>query len=116
MPKAYSRVGAYYSQQGGEQANMLDRLEEAMKRETEYEDTQEVLRKIFPAVEAVNDGYTVNDYFEKNKEKYFTSSEEYLREKKIKLKYMDSFVTRYVYYSFTRWLYRIRQMLGFKPE
>ncbi len=46
----------------------------------------------------------VNEYFSKNKEKYFNHDEGTLIEKpKMKLKYMDCFLTRYVYYTFERW-------------
>lgn len=49
----------------------------------------------------------VNEYFAKNKERYFSEEEGTLVQKpSMKLKYCDCFLTRYVYYTFTRWYHR----------
>lgn len=49
----------------------------------------------------------VNEYFTKNKDKYYNKDEGTLVERpNMKLKYMDCFLTRYVYYTWTRWYTR----------
>jgi hypothetical protein len=45
-----------------------------MKNGNNYEDTQPVLMKIFPGINSQADSFTVNDYFVKNKDRYFTNS------------------------------------------
>lgn len=51
--------------------------------------------------------YIVNEFFAKNKEKYFNQDEGTLiKRPSMKLKYGDCFLTRYVYYTFTRWYAR----------
>lgn len=52
--------------------------------------------------------YSTNDYFAVNRHKYFSEDSMdrdtiYLNRESLKLKYFDSFLTRYVYYGFARW-------------
>jgi hypothetical protein len=51
--------------------------------------------------------YVVNEFFAKNKDKYFTHDEGTLVEKSnMRLKYADCFLTRYIYYTFARWYHK----------
>ena len=59
--------------------------------------------------------YIVNDFFVKNREKYMPKDYN-PNSINLKLPYLDSFLTRYVYYSFTRWLHRLKLFLGIIPE
>ena len=55
----------------------------------------------------------VNDFFAKNKDKYFNQEEGTVVERpSMKLKYLDCFLTRYVYYTFTRWYNRKLNSFG----
>ena len=58
-----------------------------------------------------------NDYFVKNKDKYISKDilEAHANQTK-KLKYFDSFLTRYIYYSFERWCTRFGQLLSIVEE
>ena len=74
-----------------------------------------LLSKLFEDMK-VEKNYVANEFFVKNKEKYFANGElEEYRDNK-KLKYMDSFLTRYVYYSFQRWCVRLGQFLSVYEE
>lgn len=87
-----------------------------MQHETEYDDTQIVLQKLFPnQFENTGSTYISNDYFIKNKHKYNIPNEN-LAAHNLKLPYLDSFLTRYTYYTFTRWLHRVKLFLGVTPE
>lgn len=61
--------------------------------------------------------YVANEFFAKNREKYLPKEVlEYNAHNEKKLPYMDSFLTRYVYYSFTRWWTRMGQFLSLQEE
>lgn len=61
--------------------------------------------------------YVANEFFAKNREKYLPQEVlEYNAHNEKKLPYMDSFITRYVYYSFTRWWTRMGQFLSLQEE
>jgi hypothetical protein len=72
-----------------------------MKKEDTLENTQFFLTDLFedPLEEK---SFVENDYFIKNKDKYFTQEmlDEQQQLHSIRLKYLDSFLTRYAYYSF----------------
>lgn len=74
-----------------------------MAKENHYEQTQLVLGTIF-GQEDEEKTFVSNDFFVKNKEKYLPKEVlEYNSHNEKKLKYLDSFLTRYIYYSFSRW-------------
>lgn len=84
-----------------------------MAANPDYEDTEPFLEQLFPeSNDGKSDTYIQNDYFIKNKDKYIPSESEQLHRHSLKLPYFDSFLTRYVYYSFTRWLNRVGLFLG----
>lgn len=87
-----------------------------MEKEDTYEDTQVVLSRLFGEQEEEKT-FVANEFFIKNKEKYLPKEilEPSLENTK-KLKYLDSFLTRYIYYSFQRWLIRMRQFLSFEQS
>lgn len=70
--------------------------------------------------------YVSNRYFIENKEKYTANnqdnnpvlfnSEEISTEEQLKLPILDSFFTRYVYHTFTRWCVRVGQYFRIIPE
>ena len=43
-----------------------------MNNNPDYEDTQEILNRIFQQQKLKEENYVVNDFFSKNKDKYFT--------------------------------------------
>lgn len=76
----------------------------------------------------------INNYFSKNRDFYtykegsdenfkgifeylvFDELEEDFYEKRMRLPYLDCFLTRYVYHTFTRWLFRLQSAVGIKKE
>lgn len=92
---------------------MISRLNLLMEKEEMYEDTQIVLSQLFEDQEEEK-SFVTNDFFIKNKEKYLPKEvlePNYQNSKK--LRYFDSFLTRYIYYSFQRWAIRMKQFLIF---
>lgn len=83
-----------------------------MEKSDFFEDTQTPLSKLFDEQDE-DVSYVSNDFFVKNKDKYLPKEvlEAHYHETK-KLKYLDSFLTRYIYYSFTRWLNRMKMFLS----
>lgn len=83
-----------------------------MDKESHFEEPHLVLTQLF-GHEDEEKSYVENDFFTKNKEKYLPKEVlEYNTHHEKKLKYLDSFLTRYVYYSFTRWWTRVGQFLS----
>lgn len=87
--------------------------------------------------EAYSRSLLVNNYFSKNRDKFtynkesqekyqgkyifflilvFDQIDDDFEEQKLKLKYMDSFITRYVYHNTARWFERLQLVLGIKKE
>lgn len=88
-----------------------------MRTENDYEDTQTILAKVFPeSDDGKTETYTKNDFFIKNKDKYISKDIEARANNSLRLPYLDSFLTRYVYYSFTRWFNRVNLFLGNRTE
>ena len=88
-------------------------LTKEMTTNLDYEDTHEILDKIFREERTEEKTYMVNEFFAKNKDKYFNKEEGTLVQRpSMKLKYFDCFLTRYVYYTFTRWYTRKLNSFG----
>lgn len=75
-----------------------------------------MLSELFEA-EVEEKSYVANDFYIKNKDKYLPKevTERNMYNSK-RLKYLDSFLTRYIYYSFTRWWTRMGQFLSFETN
>jgi spermidine synthase len=67
---------------------------------------------VFPDVKGPIKSLLQNDFFAKNREKYIKEGESI--KESLKLPYLDSFLTRYVYHSFRRWFNRVSLFLGVK--
>lgn len=48
IPSAYMRAGQYYENSAEPHPNALDKLDEFIKKNEDYEDTQKILKDIFP--------------------------------------------------------------------
>jgi hypothetical protein len=84
-----------------------------MSKQEHYEEPQLVLSELFEH-EDEEKSYVANDFFAKNKDKYLPKEVlEYNSHNEKRLKHLDSFLTRYVYYSFTRWWTRMGQFISF---
>lgn len=83
-----------------------------MEQHENVEEPSLLLSELF-LVKDEEKSYVANEFFVKNKEKYLPKEVlEYNIHNERRLKYLDSFLSRYVYYSFTRWMQRMGQFLS----
>ena len=87
---------------------------------------KEIIGKEGEKIFTKSNSYVKNRYFIDNKDKYTAqnrennpilfASEELSTEERLKLPYLDSFLTRYVVHNMTRWFMRVGQYLGVVSE
>ena len=87
---------------------------------------KEIIGKEGEKIFTKSNSYVKNRYFIDNKDKYTAqnrennpilfASEELSTEDRLKLPYLDSFLTRYVFHNMTRWFTRVGQYLGVVSE
>ena len=122
-----------HSCQKNETGVVMETFIRKVKDRKPYESDNEIIKKFYLEFLSKQDltkiyekSYLSNDYFEKNKD-FYTRKEGMKSENyhvfeqerdgdRLKLKYFDGFLTRYIYYSFTRWGSKVLLYLRLKSE